>query len=171
MKTLLVSVAVVAAASSAAAQTATQAAAAAAPAVPSAAIVPSAAPAAIAVGSRVGDLPSGYDDGGRRDPFVTLVAPKRTASASATVRPRSGLAAVSIADVSVRGLVRSGTVVLAILEVPGKQSFVARVKDHLFDGVIQAIDPEGVTFTQQADGGAAAGTIRKALRAPGEEVR
>jgi hypothetical protein len=128
--------------------------------------------AAIPVGSRVGELPSSYDDGGRRDPFQTLIAPKRVAaSGGASSRPRVGLAAVAVADITVRGIVRSGATMLAILETPEKRSFVARVKDHLLDGSVQSIERDGVVFAEAADLGGPAETIRKALRAPGEEVR
>jgi hypothetical protein len=132
---------------------------------------PAAAPAAsIPIGTRIVDVLSGYDDGGRRDPFMTLVTPKRPAAAATDTGPRSGLASVAIADVTVRGIMRSATRVLAILETPGKQSFVARPKDRLLDGQISAIDRDGVVFTEQTLG-ATPNQVRKALRPAGEDVR
>ncbi len=50
--------------------------------VPAPAPMVPAAPAAIPVGSKVGTSPSGYEDGGRRDPFVSLVAAKRVSTSA-----------------------------------------------------------------------------------------
>lgn len=94
--------------------------------------------------------------------------PKRLAG-NADTRPKAGLAGLSLADVQVKGVVKNGDTMLAILEAPGKQSFVARVKDRLADASIQSIDRDGVVFAEQTGGGASL-PVRKALRA-GEEVR
>ncbi|MEO7191438.1 MAG: hypothetical protein ABI051_10320 [Vicinamibacterales bacterium] len=130
--------------------------------------------APIALGSRVGDLvASGYDDGGRRDPFSSLVMPKRASATGgpSSGRPRSGLASLVLADITVRGIVRSGTTMLAILEGPNKQSFVTRAKDRLLDAVVQSIDSQGVVFVEQVDAGMPATPVRKLLRPAGEEVQ
>ena len=139
-----------------------------------AAVVPglAAAPAHIPVGSRVGEAATGYDDGGRRDPFASLVAVKRTAAVKvAPGRPRAGLGALSLADIVVSGIVKSGTATIAILEGPNKPSYVSRVKDQLVDAVVVRIDSEGVVFAEDAGPGAAATRVRKNLRPAGEEVR
>jgi Tfp pilus assembly protein PilP len=133
-----------------------------------------AVPAAIPVGSRVGLLPSTYDDGGRRDPFASLIAPRRTAAGAVAApdgRPRRGLSALSLADVAVRGVVRSGSVMMAILEGPNKQSFVARASDQLLDASIASIDAGGVVFNELSELGGSPNQVRKALRAAGEELR
>ena len=125
--------------------------------------------AVIPVGSRVGELPTTYDSGGRRDPFLSLIVPKRVASAdSNSLRPRSGLASIALADVAVKGIVKSGKTMLAILEGANKQSFVARVQDRLLDGAIKSIDNEGVVFVEAADPGMRPNEIRKTLRPAGE---
>lgn len=162
-RTLLLALAV-AAPALVSAQTPTQSAA--APIVP-------AAPAVIPVGSRVGSLPSGYDDGGRRDPFGSLVTPKRSAT-PATIdgaRPKTGLASLSLADVTIRGIVRSDKAMLAILEGPNKQSYVTRPKDRLFDATVVSIDTEGVVFSEQIEGSRATNTVRRSLRPAGEDIR
>jgi hypothetical protein len=128
--------------------------------------------APIPVGSRVGELPSGYDEGGRRDPFSTLVAPRRTAAAAVPgARPRSGLASLALADITVRGLLKSGKTMLAILEGPNKQSFVARLNDKLLDATVQTIDTDGVVFAEQIDPSMTPNQVRKTLRPAGEELR
>lgn len=130
-------------------------------------------PASIPVGTRVGELPTGYDDGHRRDPFASLIATRRTASPSTgdPNRPRTGLASLALSDVTVRGIVRSDKAMFAILEAPNKQSFVARVRDHLMDATVQSIDAGGVVFTEQNEGLGPVNQVRKALRPSGEEVR
>ncbi|HEX5214958.1 MAG TPA: hypothetical protein VFV98_05815 [Vicinamibacterales bacterium] len=128
--------------------------------------------AAIPVGSRVGELPTGYDSGGRRDPFLSLIAPKRVAGSAVgganSLRPRTGLGSIALADVAVKGIVKNGKVMLAILEGANKQSFVARVQDRLLDGAIKSIDNEGVVFVEAADPGMRPNEIRKTLRPAGE---
>jgi Tfp pilus assembly protein PilP len=167
-RTLVLVTAVLAAvAGPAAAQSpATQAAAAPAPIVPSVA-------SSIPVGSRVGLLSSTYEDGGRRDPFSSLVVTRRVSAASrgAVAGQRVPLADVALADVEVRGIVRSGATMLAILEGPNKQSFVTRVKDRLVDASVVSIDANGVVFNEQVDGNGTTSQVRKSLRPAGEGIR
>ena len=115
--------------------------------------VPVAAFGQIPIGSRVGAPPSGYNDGNRRDPFVSLIATKRAATSNAPATPLkkgAGLASVSVNDVLVRGIVRSGTNIMATLEGPDGKQFVARRQDKLQDAVIKSIDKDGVTFVAQS---------------------
>jgi hypothetical protein len=151
-----------------------QTAAAAPPTTPAAVPAINATPAHIPLGSRVGEAPSGYDDGGRRDPFMSLVVPKRaTAQAKAGV-PHSGLGALSLADIVVSGIVGLGSTKLAILEGPNKVSFVSRVKDRLSDAVVVRIDDDGVVFAEVVEAGARASNVRKPLRpsgSAGEDLR
>jgi len=77
-----------------------------------------------------------------------------------------GLAGVSITDVVVRGIVRSGTVVMATLEGPEGKQFVAHRQDKLQDGVIKSIDKDAVVFierTVDAIGTAHSHEVRKPL--------
>jgi hypothetical protein len=150
----------------AAAQSPAQAVATPAPVVP-------AVPSVIPVGSRVGLLPSAYDDGGRRDPFGSLVTPRRSATPTSidSARPRTGLASLALADIAVTGISRVGDARLAILAGPNKQSYVARAKDRLFDAVIVSIDGDGVTFSEQIDGSRATQQVRRSLRPAGEGIR
>jgi hypothetical protein len=134
-------------------------------------IPPTAAP--IAIGSRVGELLSSYDSGGRRDPFASLVTPRRSATGSegGRARPPAGLAGVALADVIVRGVLRNGNTMLAILEGPNRQSYVSRVNDRLLDASVARIDADGVIFAEQAERGTAPNHLRKSLRPSGEEVQ
>lgn len=129
----------------------------------------------VRVGMRVGDPPAGavdvvgYDSGGRRDPFVSLVLPRRPVAASATgaAAPRkSGLAGLALADAQIRGIVRHGDQMLAIAEGPDNRSYVLHVKDRLLDAEVKAIDAQGVIFVERVDAatGRAPREIRKPLR-------
>jgi Tfp pilus assembly protein PilP len=133
-------------------------------------------PSVIPLGSRVGQTPSGgYEDGGRRDPFSSLIVAKRNVSSPGAMsdgsRARTGIGSISLSDVAVRGIVKSGTTMLAILEGPNKQSFVTRVKDRLADATVVAVEADGVVFAEQLDPGMAPSQVRKSLRPAGEGIR
>ncbi len=136
-----------------------------------AAQAPTGAPAApIRVGSRVGETPTTYDDGGRRDPFVSLIVPKVTPvgkPAPGRARPGAGLGSVSVSDVIVKGLMRSGTTLIALLQGPDGRTYMAKRHDQLQDGVVARIDADAVVFTERsadAAGVVRARDVRKPLR-------
>jgi len=132
--------------------------------------------AQIPVGTRVGDatpLPTGYDSGGRRDPFTSLIAPKRPGPGQLLSRLMTGLKSFNLADVTVTGVVRHGTVWSAILQNADKQSYVAHVKDQLADATIKSIDSQGVVFVEAFQPGSTARPqeVRKLLRSAAEVNR
>jgi len=134
-----------------------------------------AAPAAAQTSARstAGDPATGYATAGRRDPFLTLVRPRippPTVGPMAPARPRAGLAALSLADVTVRGVLRAGDTMMAILEGPDKKSFNAKLEDQLADASVKTIDAQGVVFVIRPDG-ASPVEIRKALRSAAEVIR
>lgn len=136
---------------------------------------PAQALAQIPVGSRVGSetapaTASGYDDGGRRDPFVTLLSPKKANGVTPAGRPAMGLGGLAVEDALVTGIVKAGPTYVAILRAPDGKSFMARSQDHLQNGVVKVIDAEGVVFVQQtsdAMGVVRPREVRKGLRATG----
>ncbi len=133
---------------------------------------PTATVSSIPIGTRVGESPTQYDDGGRRDPFVSLIAPKAApqgASLSAVrARPAAGLAGLAVSDAVVKGLIRSGTTLIALLQGPDGRTYMAKRQDRLQDGVVTRIESDGVVFTERvadAAGVVHARDIRKPLRA------
>lgn len=129
------------------------------------------APQDIRVGSRVGESSTTYDAGGRRDPFASLIVPKPTpttrASGAGNARPAAGLAGVSVTDVIVKGVVRSGNTFIALLQAPDGRTYMAKRQDRLQDGEISRIDSDAVVFsarTADAAGVVRARDIRKPLR-------
>lgn len=140
--------------------------------------VPAIAHAQIQVGSRVGDAPtpSGYDDGGRRDPFVSLIVTKKPmpGAQQSQLHPALGLSSLSITDIVVTGVVRFGSKMTAILQGPDKQSYMARLQDRLADGTVKAIDTEGVLFVAEqtdATGAVKGHEVRKTLHSAAEVIR
>jgi hypothetical protein len=133
---------------------------------------PAPAPASIALGTRVGVAPSSYEDGNRRDPFASLIAvATRNSDEGDAGKPIRGLPGLVLADVVVRGVVKGGASVLAILEGPNRQSFVARVNDRLRDASVQSIDATGVVFAEQVTPGVRPISVRKTIRPAGEDIK
>lgn len=129
-----------------------------------------ASPVVPRVGARVGTPPAEYDDGGRRDPFVSVITPKSApvAGTVARSRPAAGLAGVSIADVQVKGLIKSGATLIALLQGPDGRTYMAKRQDRLQDGSVSRIDSDAVVFTERvadAAGVVRARDVRKPLRA------
>lgn len=121
----------------------------------------------------VGSVPltaGGYDAGGRRDPFVSLIVPKTTTVVSRPAnasRPGAGLAGISVSDVQLKGVIRSGANFVAILQGPDGRTFLAKRLDKLMDGVIKGIESNAVVFTERVEDAAGAvrqRDVRKALR-------
>ena len=128
--------------------------------------------AQIPVGTRVGTPPSGYDGGTRRDPFISLVYSRRTTSPLAPLTPRSmGLPSLSLTDIRITGILRSGQNFVAIVEGPDKISYSARPKDRLLDAVVKSIDAKGVVFIEQSEMTGPGREIRKPLRRAAEDNR
>ena len=112
----------------------------------------------VAVGSRVGTPPaSGYDDGGRRDPFVSTMVTRRSGPVAGQ-RSVAGLAGVSITDVVVTGITRAGKKSTAILQTPDGKSYMVSGQDRLADGAVKSIEADAVVFVEMSSD--AAGTVR-----------
>jgi Tfp pilus assembly protein PilP len=90
-----------------------------------------------------------YDPQGRRDPFVSLR--NRTTTNSTMQNRPAGLAGVSIGEVVIRGIVRSGNEFLALAQAPDGRTFQLRRNARLFDGVVKQIAIDAVTFTQEVN--------------------
>lgn len=109
------------------------------------------AQAQIQVGTKVG-APRPADTGsynslGRRDPFVSLIAPRK-ATTDGTPRASRGLSSFMLADVVVTGISRKGDQRMAILQGADRQSYVAKVNDKIADAIIKRIDAQGVVFLE-----------------------
>ncbi len=105
--------------------------------------------AQIQVGTRVGaprPIEAGtYDSLGRRDPFLSLIAPRKGVSETQP-RASQGLASFMLADVVVTGISSKGEERMAILQGADRQSYVAKVGDKISDAIIRRIDAQAVVF-------------------------
>ena len=75
---------------------------------------------------------------------------------------------MAIADVVVKGVIRSGSTMIALLAGPDGRTFMAHRQDRLADGVVSKIEADGVVFSERtadAAGIARARDVRKPLRA------
>lgn len=129
-------------------------------------------PTPLKIGTRVG-LPekSGYDDGGRRDPFVSLIVERvqmvPTSGDSMEARAK-GLAGVAVVDVAVKGIITSGEKWLAIIAGPNGAMYLAHTDDKLHDGSVRRIDRDAVVFlarVQDGTGKIVSREVRKGIRA------
>lgn len=133
---------------------------------------------ALKIGTRVG-VPekSGYDDGGRRDPFASLIADRPAATTAATELAEGrakGLAGVAIVDVAVKGIITSGPKWIAIVAGPDGTQYLAHTNDRLHDGVIRRIDRDSVLFLARVPDGTGrivSREVRKGFRPGVEEGR
>jgi len=117
-----------------------------------AAVVAANAQEPIPVGARVGSAPaSGYDDMGRRDPFVSLITPKKIPGTTTQAKPASGLGALAVNDVLVTGIMTVNGDPIALLQGPDGKSFPTKKGDKLRDGVVKRIDRDAVVFAQQEE--------------------
>jgi hypothetical protein len=128
--------------------------------------------APLKIGTRVG-LPqnSGYDDGGRRDPFASLIvekAPSVATSGDSMEARAKGLAGIAVVDAAVKGIITSGSEWLAIIAGPNGAQFLAHANDKLHDGSVRRIERESVVFIARAadvTGKIVAREVRKGIRA------
>ena len=108
-----------------------------------------------------------YSPEGRRDPFVSLVGRGAgTLGGSIGARP-AGLAGLEVAEVTLRGTVRSRDGFVAMLQGADQRTYIVRVGDTLFDGVVQSISQEDMVILQQVNDPlslASQREVRKVLR-------
>ena len=91
-----------------------------------------------------------YDPGGRRDPFVDLLGAGLDARAQAAKRGE-GAAGLTVAEVSVRGVMQSRGAMLAMVEGPDKKTLLVHPGDKFADGTIKAITPQGLVVVQEVN--------------------
>lgn len=112
-----------------------------------------------------------YQSAGRRDPFISLIGRGLDGVAGGD-RPR-GLQGLTINEMTLRGIVLSRGEYLAVLEAPDTRTYIVRVSDSLFDGIVRAITAEMVIFLQTVNDPLSLETereVRRMLRS-GEENR
>jgi hypothetical protein len=84
---------------------------------------------------------------GKRDPFVSLVNDRKEGGGPALPPGKAGLV---VATVRVDGTVRSGNELLAVVSNPERHVYFVRIGDQLYDGSVERIDLDGVTFHEDS---------------------
>lgn len=90
-----------------------------------------------------------YDPQGRRDPFVSLRG--TNAGMTSTQNRPAGLAGVTVSEIVLRGIVRSGNEFIALAQAPDGRTFQLRRNDRLFDGSVRQIGIDAVVFVQNVN--------------------
>ncbi|HTX16984.1 MAG TPA: hypothetical protein VMD77_16905 [Candidatus Baltobacteraceae bacterium] len=84
---------------------------------------------------------------GKRDPFVPLVSDKKDTGAE---HLPPGKAGIVIASVRVDGTVKSGDGMIAVVSNPDQRVYFIREGDQLYDGDVEKISLDGVTFKENS---------------------
>lgn len=90
-----------------------------------------------------------YEPAGRRDPFLNLL------NSGGDPRPASrsgeGPAGMTVAEISVRGVMQSRGALVAIVMGPDKKTYVVHQGDKFLDGTIKSITPQGLIILQEVN--------------------
>ena len=90
-----------------------------------------------------------YQPDGRRDPFLNLLGtgtePRNTG------KRNEGPAGLTVAEISVRGVLESRGSLIAMVEGPDKKTYVVHTGDKFADGVIRSITPQGLVIVQEVN--------------------
>jgi len=105
-----------------------------------------AAPMAAPEGAPSSDKPEAIAN--KRDPFLPLVALQQQAASGEHLPP--GKAGLVIASVRVDGTVKAANGMLAVVSNPEQRVYFVREGDHLYDGDVEKIGLDGVTFRENS---------------------
>ena len=106
----------------------------------------SATPKAVPVSATATDVASvqGGDKGSRRDPFESLVNRQKDQNAGKNLPP--GKAGLQVSTLRLDGIVRSSAGMIAVVSNPQSRTFFLREGDQLYDGRVDKIAMDGVSF-------------------------
>ena len=90
-----------------------------------------------------------YDPDGRRDPFVSLL--NRGVEARPTGKRPDGIPGLLIAELVVKGIVKSREGLLAMVQGSDKKVYLLRASDRLYDGTVGAVTADGIIFRQEVN--------------------
>jgi len=106
-----------------------------------------------------------YRADGRRDPFMSLIgsAPEPRAG----TRRGDGLAGLTVEEITVRGVMQSGTQFIAMVHGADTRTYLVHVGEKLADGVVTNVTARGLVVLQDVQDTLAPGKqreVRKLLR-------
>jgi Tfp pilus assembly protein PilP len=84
----------------------------------------------------------------RRDPFESLVARQEAAAKGGQNLP-PGKAGLQVATLRVDGIVKANSGMIAVVTNPQARTYFLREGDRLYDGAVEKISMDGVTFHEE----------------------
>jgi Tfp pilus assembly protein PilP len=90
-----------------------------------------------------------YDRGGRRDPFVNVLG--SGLEPTVAVKRGDGAAGLTIAEISLRGIMQSRGALVAMVQGPDHKSYLIHQGDKFADGAVRAITPQGLVIVQDVN--------------------
>lgn len=91
-----------------------------------------------------------YQPDGRRDPFLSLVGTGSDPRSSSS-RKTEGPAGMTLAEISVRGVMESRGTLVAMIQGPDNKTYIVHQGDKLLDGTIKTITPQGLIVVQEVN--------------------
>jgi Tfp pilus assembly protein PilP len=92
--------------------------------------------------------PFAYESGGRRDPFVNILA-TGSEPRQASGRRGEGAAGLIVAEISVSGIVQHRGSLVAMVQGPDKKTYLVHQGDKFLDGTVKTITPQGLIIVQE----------------------
>ena len=89
-----------------------------------------------------------YNPDGRRDPFVNLLG---TGAEPRVTRKGEGVVNLTVSEISVSGIMQSRGGLVAMVQGPDKKTYIVHQGDHLADGTIKTITPQGLIIIQEVN--------------------
>ena len=89
-----------------------------------------------------------YDSQGRRDPFRSLIGPRRTTGIDD--RP-PGTPGFLVDEIDLAGVVRTKQSLVAMIAGPDNKGYLLRVGDKVFDGEVVRITQSSIVFRQEVN--------------------
>jgi Tfp pilus assembly protein PilP len=90
-----------------------------------------------------------YRPDGRRDPFLSLVG--QGSEGKVTSRRGEGPAGLTVAELSVRGIMQSRGSLVAMIQGPDNKTHIVHAGDKLLDGTIKSVTPQGLIIVQEVN--------------------
>jgi hypothetical protein len=83
-----------------------------------------------------------------RDPFAALVRESDPGDSHGNLPP--GIAGLQVATVRIEGMVKTPDGMVAVVQNPQDSVYFLHDGDHIFDGVVEKIGIDGITFRQES---------------------
>jgi Tfp pilus assembly protein PilP len=92
-----------------------------------------------------------YQPEGRRDPFLSLIGTGSDPRATPSSHRIEGPAGMTVAQISVRGVMQSRGLLVAMVQGPDNKTYIVHQGDKLLDGTIKTITPQGLIVIQEVN--------------------